>query len=75
MLKKLMVLILLVALAGAAFGQLAPSCSRCSSNGKCWTCSGTGIGSSASCSMCNGTGTCYYCSGKGTASVAPAHHH
>lgn len=73
--KKMMIVLILIALAGSALAQLAPPCSRCSGNGKCWTCSGTGTSSSAACYMCNGTGKCWYCGGRGTTSCAPEHHH
>lgn len=66
MTKKIMVLLMMLVLAGGALAELAPSCSRCSGNGKCWNCSGTGVSSSSSCFTCSGTGKCYYCSGKGT---------
>ncbi len=75
MIKKLFILLILVALAGSAFAvDLAPNCSRCSGNGKCWSCGGTGTNASAACYMCNGTGKCWYCGGRGTTGYAPEGH-
>lgn len=66
MFKKLLVILILITLAGSAFAQLAPNCTRCGGNGKCWSCGGTGTNASAACYMCNGTGKCWYCGGRGT---------